>query len=623
PTALFNAGLIIMGLSLVAGVVSFLYSYYGHWLTHRVAYDFRNDFYNAIQGLPFSFHDSAHTGDLMSRATSEISEAQWFAGIRSAELVNICFMLTATTIAMLMVNVRVTVIGLLPIVVMVFAVIRFGGIVRPLFKLIQGNLGTLSSTMQESLTGIRVVKAFAREPYEIEKFNQDNDTWYSSRVRMVRVWGKNWPLFTLLVSSSILIILWVGGPMTVEGGVLSKGDLFILISYVLMMQGPVQQLGFVVNRAATAGVAAGRVFEIMDRPNEVADRPNALALERATGQVDFEQVTFGYNSEQTILHEVSFSAEPGQRIALIGPTGSGKSTIINLLPRFYEQQAGRILVDGHDIRDLTARSLRDNIGTVLQDTFLFSTTIAGNIEYGRRTATRDEVIAAAKAARAHGFIMQFPNGYDTAVGERGVTLSGGQKQRIAIARALLTDPAILVLDDALSSVDTETEHLIQLALEELMQGRTTFIIAQRLLTLKGADTILVLDDGRIVERGTHDELLAHNGLYREMYDLQLKDQDQNKIWEAVASLTELPEADSSMPRHSNAFLLHGVTGSGKTEIYMHAIERALAQGQQAIVLVPEIALTPQTVRRFAARFPGRVAMLHSRLSTGERYDTWR
>ena len=524
--ALFEAGAAIMGLSLIAGVVSFLFVYYGHWLTHRVAFDFRNDFYNAVQSLPFSFHDKAKTGDLMSRATSDISEAQWFAGIRAAELVNILFMLIATVVAMLWIDVRLALIGLIPIPILVFATIRFGNTVRPLFKVIQRHISTLSSTMQESLTGIRVVKAFAREPHELAKFDADNDAWYDARVHMVKVWGNNWPLFTLLVSSSLFLLLWFGGPRAMSGDGFTSGDLYALIAYVLMMQAPVQQLGFVVNRAATAGVAAGRVFEIMDQPNDVADRADAIELERVRGDVAFENVTFGYDANQPILKDVSFSAESGQRIALIGPTGSGKSTIINLLPRFYEQQAGRITVDGHDIRNVTARSLRNNIGTVLQDTFLFSTTIAGNIEYGRRTTTRDEVIAAAKAARAHDFIMEFPDGYDTSVGERGVTLSGGQKQRIAIARALLVNPAILVLDDALSAVDTETEHLIQMALDELMQGRTTFIIAQRLLTLKNADQILVIDNGRIIERGTHEELLDLGGLYWEMYDLQLRDQEE-------------------------------------------------------------------------------------------------
>jgi ATP-binding cassette subfamily B protein len=304
-----------------------------------------------------------------------------------------------------------------------------------------------------------------------------------------------------------------------------------------MLNGPVQRLGFLVNMAATAGASASRVFEIVDTPNEIVEQPNARTLSSARGEVTFENVSFSYQGNQSTLRNINFTAKPGQVIALIGPTGSGKSTLTNLIPRFYDPTAGRILVDGHDIRQLTLHSLRRQIGIVLQDSFLFSTTIAENIAYGRPTASQEEIEAAAKAARAHEFIMSFPNSYQTVVGERGVTLSGGQKQRTAIARALLHDPRILILDDSTSSVDTETEHLIHQALAVLMEGRTTFVIAQRLLTLKNADCILVLDQGEIVERGSHEQLLASNGLYRQIYDLQLKDQE-----EFVALQAQLAEA---------------------------------------------------------------------------------
>jgi ATP-binding cassette subfamily B protein len=293
-----------------------------------------------------------------------------------------------------------------------------------------------------------------------------------------------------------------------------------------LLSDPVQRLGFHVNLTATAGASAARVFEMIDMPNEIKDKSKALVLDRVRGEVAFEKVGFAYREGRPILHDITFHVQPGQIIALIGPTGSGKSTVTNLIPRFYNASEGRILVDGHDIQDVTVKSLRQQIGIVLQDPFLFSQTIGENIAYGRFDASDDEVITAARAARAHDFIMSFPDSYDTRVGERGVTLSGGQKQRIAIARALLADPRILILDDSTSSVDTETEHLIQQALAELMKGRTTFVIAQRLLTLKNADCILVLDKGEIVERGTHDELLQHDGLYRQIYDLQLRDQEE-------------------------------------------------------------------------------------------------
>jgi ATP-binding cassette subfamily B protein len=309
-------------------------------------------------------------------------------------------------------------------------------------------------------------------------------------------------------------------------GTITVGTLFAMISYVLMLNGPVQRLGFLVNLAATAGASASRVFEVIDSPMEPIESNEAIGIIDITGMVQFDNVSFAYNEDQPILQDISIKVEPGQTIALMGPTGSGKSTITSLIPRFYEVSQGQIRIEGVDVRAWQLSSLRQHIGIVLQDSFLFSNKIWENIAYGRAEATRDEIIAAAEAARAHDFIMKFPQGYDTLVGERGVTLSGGQKQRIAIARALIKNPRILILDDSTSSVDTETEHKIQQALAELMLGRTTFIIAQRLLTLKNADCILVLDHGRIVQRGKHDELLKMDGLYREIYDLQLKDQEE-------------------------------------------------------------------------------------------------
>lgn len=527
--ALVRSGMMILVVAVLSGLVSFLFFYFGHWLSHRVAYDIRNDFYTHIQRLPFSFHDTAHTGDLMSRATNDITEMEWFVGLRFADLLNVVLTITGVVIAMLLQNWQLALIGLIPFPILAFLTVRFGSIVRPMFKEIQEYLGQLSTTMQESLTGIRVVKAFAREPYELEKFDEKNDAWFEKRSSLIKVWASNWPLFTFLVGCSVFLLLWFGSPRVVNNPEVTVGVLFALISYVLMLQQPVQQLGFVVNLAATAGASAGRVFEIMDQPNDVTDRLDAHALTNTEGAVAFENITFGYVPENTILHNISFDVPAGQRVALVGPTGSGKSTIINLLPRFYEQNAtssGRITIDGQDIRTLTGESLRRSIGTVLQNSFLFSSTIAENIAYGNPTADRASIEAAAQAACAHDFIMGFPDGYDTVVGERGVTLSGGQKQRVAIARTLLVNPRILILDDSLSSVDTETEHLIQQALDTLMHGRTTFIIAQRLLTLKDADQILVLDDGRIVETGTHDQLLAQAGLYRDIYDLQLRDQEE-------------------------------------------------------------------------------------------------
>lgn len=524
-SALFIAGGVILGLAIVRGIVGFSQRYYGEWLTHRVAYDLRNDFYDSVQHQPFAFHDVSQTGDLMSRATSDISESERFVGIGLMDLVATLLLIGGVMVAMLLESVPLALIGLLPFPILLITTLRFGLTVRPRFKEIQEQMGVLSSVMQESLTGIRVVKAFAREPHEINKFDAENEEWFDRRYGLIRIWSNNWPFMTFLISLSVFLLLWFGGPQALDGTI-TVGSLFVLISYVLLLSAPVQRLGFLVNLTATAGASASRVFEIIDLPSEVAELPGAIPLEHPEGAVTFEQVDFAYRDGLNVLEDITLHAEPGQKIALIGPTGSGKSTVTNLIPRFYDVTAGRVLVDGHDVRDLQLRSLRASIGIVLQEPFLFSQTIGENIAYGRPEADFEDIVAAAKAARAYDFIIESEDGFDTRVGERGVTLSGGQKQRIAIARALLADPAILILDDSTSSVDTETEHLIQEALETLMIGRTTFIIAQRLLTLMHADQILVLDHGRIVQRGTHEELLAAGGLYREIYDLQLRDQEE-------------------------------------------------------------------------------------------------
>ena len=515
----------ILAIAVVRGLAGFGQRFFGEWLTYRVAYDLRNDFYYEVQHLPFAFHDRAHTGDLMSRATGDITETERFIGTGLMDLTATVLLLIGVVVAMLLEDVQAAALALIPIPLLLAATVRFGGVVRPMFKDIQAQLGVLSTAMQESLTGIRVVKAFAREPYELAKFDYQNDTWFSKRYRVIKVWANNWPFFTFLLAISIFILLWVGGPLTLSG-TMTVGTLFAMISYVLMLNGPAQRLGFLVNLAAMAGASASRVFEIMDTTHDVVEHPDASVLEEVQGQVTFDGVGFSYGGNRRVLQDVSFQVAPGQTIALMGPTGSGKSTIINLIPRFYDPDAGRILVDGVDIASVTLESLRRHVGIVLQEPFLFSTTIAANIAYGRPEADFDAIVGAAKAAHAHEFITGFPDGYNTRVGERGVTLSGGQKQRIAIARALLYDPRILILDDSTSSVDTETEYQIQQALATLMQGRTTFVIAQRLLTLKNADLILVLDHGRIVERGTHEALLAASGLYRRTYDLQLRDQEE-------------------------------------------------------------------------------------------------
>ena len=528
---LFTAAGWILGIAVVRGAAAFGQRYYGEWLTHRVAYDLRNHFYNAVQRLPFTFHDRSQTGDMMSRATSDITESERFVGMGLMDLTASLLLLGGVLVAMVLEDFSLSLFALIPLVLLLALTLRFGMVIRPRFKRVQEQMGQLSSTMQESMTGIQVVKAFAREADELRKFDAANEDWFSKRFGIIKIWANNWPTFTFILLISVFLLLLIGGPRAIEGTV-TVGSLFALLAYVMMLNGPVQRLGFLVNMAATSGASATRVFEIIDTPREVEEKESAAELDEVKGAVTFSHVSFGYEGGPRTLDDINFEVEPGQTVALIGPTGSGKSTITNLIPRFYDSTNGVIRIDGHDVRSLTLDSLREKIGIVLQDPFLFGLSIAENIAYGRPEATPDEIIAAAQAARAHDFIMEFPAGYETVVGERGVTLSGGQKQRVAIARALLYAPRILILDDSTSSVDTETEHQIQQALNSLMEGRTTFIIAQRLLTLKNADQIFVLEAGRIIERGRHDELLAQGGMYRRIYDLQLRDQEEFAALEA-------------------------------------------------------------------------------------------
>jgi ATP-binding cassette subfamily B protein len=548
-STLFWAAGVILALALGRALVAFVRIYFGEWLTHRVAFDLRNHFYASLQSLPFAFHDRAQTGDLMSRATSDITETERFAGIGVLDLFATLLLVLGVSVAMLLESSYLALLAMIPLAALTVTAIYFGNIARPMFRVIQEQMGKLASVMQESMTGIGVVKAFAREEHELEKFDRENMLWFDKRFASMKLWAKYWPLFTLILSSAILLLLWFGGPAVIRGE-LTIGSLFAMISYVLMLNAPVSHLGFLVNLAATAAAAATRVFEIIDMPNEVVEAPDAIEVEQVRGEVRFENVSFAYSAGRSTLEEINFEAKPGQMVALIGPTGSGKSTITNLIPRFYDPTSGRVLIDGIDVRQLKLRNLRQHIGIVLQAPFLFNATIAENIAYGQSDASMAAIEAAAQAAAAHKFIIQFPEGYQTMVGERGVTLSGGQKQRIAIARAILRNPRILILDDSTSSVDTETEHIIQQALSVIMQGRTTFVIAQRLLTLKSADMIFVLDKGRIAQRGTHDDLLAQSGLYREIYDLQLRDQEEfmaSQEDEEVSPTLSRAKSNSTVP----------------------------------------------------------------------------
>lgn len=522
---LARSGLIIVGIGLLRALFNFGKRYLGEWLVNRTGYDLRNALYDKIQRLPFGFHDQAQTGQLMSRCTEDVSSLSRFVGQGAVELLNVVLLLAGIVVLLFQTSLTLTLIGLAPLVILMGVTIYLGQIVGGRFLAVDQALGEVSSAVQENLTGVQVVRAFAQEAFEKDKFAKANRKLWVARVNIVRTWAVFMPTMTILVMAATVLILWFGGQMTIAGD-LTLGEVVAFNSYLLLLAAPVQQLGFVVNSAGEAVAGGQRIFEILDLPEEIQSPANPVALPALTGQVTFENVAFAYRGEKRALHDITFTAQPNQVIALIGPTGSGKTSLVNLIPRFYDATAGRVLVDGVDVKTVALKELRSQIGLVLQTSLLFSTTIRENIAYGRLEASEAEIVAAAKAARAHDFILSFPEGYETVVGERGVTLSGGQRQRLAIARALLLNPRILVLDDATSSVDTQTEFLIQQALNTLMQGRTTFVIAQRLSTVKRADLILVLEEGRIVQRGQHAALVEQPGLYQDIYNLQLKDQEQ-------------------------------------------------------------------------------------------------
>jgi ATP-binding cassette subfamily B protein len=523
--AMARAGLIIVGVGLVRSLFNFAKRYLGEWLVNRTGYDFRNALYDKIQRLPFGFHDHTQTGQLMSRCTEDVSSLTRFAGQGAVEFLNVVLLLIGILFLLFRENLTLTLLSLIPLLMLTGLTLYLGQIVGPLFLKVDQALGDVSSAVQENLTGVQVVRAFARELFEKDKFAKANRKLYDARVTIVTTWGLFLPTMTILVMAATMLILWFGGQMVMRGE-LTLGEVVAFNAYLLLLAAPVQQLGFVVNSAGEAIAGGQRIFEILDLSEEIKSPANPEPIGALTGRVTFENVSFAYRGERRALHDVTFEARPNQIIALIGPTGGGKTSLVNLIPRFYDATAGRVLLDGRDVKCVDLKALRSQIGIVLQTSLLFSATIRENIAFGRVEASEEEIVAAAQAARAHDFILSFPKGYDTVVGERGVTLSGGQRQRVAIARALLLNPRILILDDATSSVDTQTEHLIQQALDTLMQGRTTFVIAQRLSTVKRADLILVLQAGRIVQRGRHAELVAQPGLYQDIYNLQLKDQEQ-------------------------------------------------------------------------------------------------
>jgi ATP-binding cassette, subfamily B, multidrug efflux pump len=517
---LLAVGIIIL-IAIARGLFAFGQTYLSQALSQNIAFELRNDLFAKIQRLSFSYHDQNQTGQLMIRATDDVERLRVFIGQALLLALQALLLLVGTLALLFATNVRLTlvVIPILPIALIVFMI--FGSVAQPLFRRIQEKLSAVNTILQENLAGLKVVKAFATERREQARFRHSIDDLLDERIVVSRTFSFLFPFIFLVANLGQAAILYFGG-REIIGGSLTLGEWQKFSLYLTYLFLPMGQLGFIIALTAQAAASAQRIFEILEAENKVIDKPGAIDLPAIQGDVVFDTVGFRYfASGEPVLQNVSFHAAPGQTVALLGSTGSGKTTIINLIPRFYDVSEGAITIDGHDIRDITIESLRTQIGIVLQETTLFSGTIRDNIAYGRPDATLDEIEAAAKAAAAHDFIMSFPQGYETPVGERGSTLSGGQRQRVAIARALLLDPQILILDDSTSSVDLQTEFLIQQALDQLMAGRTSFVIAQRISTVVNADQILILDQGQIVDRGTHEELLENSAIYAEIYYSQL------------------------------------------------------------------------------------------------------
>lgn len=519
--AIIAAGIAIVVFAIARGFFAFVQGYMGERLSQNIAFDLRNELFAKIQRLSFSYHDRNQTGQLMIRATDDVEKVRLFIGQGLIMALQALVLLVGTLIILLSTNFKLTLVALpvLPLALLMFA--GFGAVAQPLFTTLQMRLSALNTILQENLAGIRVVKAFAREPHEQARFRAAADSHLEQNLKISRTFAFIFPTTFLIANLGQAAVLYAGG-LQILDGTLTLGEWQQFSLYLVYVFFPLGQLGFIISLLSQAAASSARIFEILDAQNEVEDRPGAIELKDVRGHVEFRNVSFRYfKSGEYVLKDVSFEAQPGQTVALLGATGSGKTTIINLIPRFYDVTDGAVLIDGHDVRDVTLASLRAQIGIVLQETTLFSGTIRDNIAFGRPDASLGEVMAVAKAAAAHDFIMSFPQGYDTPVGERGATLSGGQKQRIAIARALLMNPRILILDDSTSSVDLATEYQIQQALDRLMEGRTSFVIAQRISTVLNADQILVLDRGQIVARGTHEELMESSPLYVEIYNSQL------------------------------------------------------------------------------------------------------
>ncbi|PZE21898.1 ABC transporter ATP-binding protein [Paenibacillus xerothermodurans] len=534
-----SLALVVVGVVSCKALFQFLHGFSSSRLGNKTAYHLRNALYEKLQYLSFQYYDKARTGDLMSRLTADLQAVRDFIGFGFVQILNVLMMFTFGTVMLLMINWQLTLMTMISMPFLVFTAIRFEGKIHPAFRSIRQSMSSMTTSVQENITGVRTIKSFAREPYEIEKFADRNEDYQVNNVTTSGIWARYFPLMELLANLSVVILLATGGYLVITKSI-TLGELVACFSLIWYIIGPLWQIGFHINNYTQSKAAGERLLEVLHHYVHVKNNENAIVLEpdRVKGHVRFESVTFAYPEQQPALHQFDLDAKAGSVIGLLGGTGSGKSTLIQLLLRAYNVKEGSITLDGVDIRDISLESLREQMAIVFQETFLFSSTIRNNIAYGVQDVTMEQIVQAAKLVKAHDFIMELPMGYDTIVGERGLGLSGGQKQRIAIARALLKNPKILILDDATSAVDMETEHEIQLGFQEVMKDRTTFIIAHRISSLRHADEIIVLDHGRIVQRGTHEQLMQQEGRYLETYKIQFADQ---------ADAVQLPGMEALVP----------------------------------------------------------------------------
>jgi ABC-type multidrug transport system fused ATPase/permease subunit len=520
---LLSAG--IVAASAMRGMCAFGQNYLGETAAQGGSYELRRALYAHVQQLSFSFHDQAQTGDLLTRSMSDVEQLKNFMGRGMLMIFNLLLLVVGVAIALMAMNWKLALLSLVILPLLYWRAAYFSTSIRPMFRAVQDQVARVATMVQDNAAGARVVKAFGQEQREIERFDAENEELYQRYLASSRLQSFNTPLLNFIANAATIGMLWVGGLMVI-GSQLTFGELVAFYAYLLQIIGPVRQGGFLMSMASRAAASAERVLEVLDTPISVSSPPDAIELQSIKGEVEFRDVTCEYHPGRAVLRHVGFKAEPGQTIALVGSTGSGKTTVANLIPRFYDVSNGQVLIDGHDVRDVDLASLRRQIGIVMQETTLFSGTIRENIGFGKADATDDDIRWAARTARAEEFIARLPKGYETRVGERGVTLSGGQKQRVAIARALLMDPRILILDEFTSAVDATTEQLIRAALDELMRGRTTFVIAHRLSTVRSADVILVLQHGRLVDAGSHEELLESSEIYRDIHASQLAEPDE-------------------------------------------------------------------------------------------------